>query len=366
MKKTIISVLIVFCCVITSIAQTGKITIKGKIDGIKNGSLYMLARSSEEKVDTLGSCNIKKGKFKFKGVIAEPMFAQLVVGGFSGGFELFVEPGVTYDAFLCNGDGYYIRGGRLNNSYAAHMRSSDSLRAVISGLQERYDAARAGKKFRSASLVNDTLQREKDNLWAMTQNFLDANDNIIMAYTIYSNIVMRDMGLKETRAMYESMGKGAKATQYGRIIEERINRLVKTQGGAKAPDFTLPDVDGNPVTMSAVKGKIKILDFWASWCGPCRLNNPELKKIYEEFRDKGLVIIGISLDDEKEDWEMAIEADGLDWINVSSLKGWDCDIARLYNVKGVPALFILDENNNIIATGLRDEQLKIFLHENLK
>ena len=366
MKKTIISVLIVFCCVMTSIAQTGKITIKGKIDGIKNGSLYMLARSSEEKVDTLGSCNIKKGKFKFKGVIAEPMLAQLVVGGFSGGFELFVEPGVTYDAFLCNGDGYYIRGGRLNDSYAAHMRSSDSLRAVISGLQERYDAARAGKKFRSASLVNDTLQREKDNLWAMTQNFLDANDNIIMAYTIYSNIVMRDMGLKETRAMYESMGKGAKATQYGRIIEERINRLVKTQGGAKAPDFTLPDVDGNPVTMSAVKGKIKILDFWASWCGPCRLNNPELKKIYEEFRDKGLVIIGISLDDEKEDWEMAIEADGLDWINVSSLKGWDCDIARLYNVKGVPALFILDENNNIIATGLRDEQLKIFLHENLK
>ena len=365
MKKTILSLLLFFC-VMTSVAQTGKITVKGKIDGIKSGTLYLLARSSEEKLDTLSSCKIKKGKFKLKSTIDEPMHVQLVVGGFSGGFDLFIEPGVTYDAFLCDGDGYYIRGGRLNDSYTAHMKSSDSLRFLISGLQERYDAARAGKKFRSASLVNDTLQREKENLRVVTQNFLDANDNIIMAYTIYSNIVMRDMGLKETRAMYESMGKGAKATQYGRIIEERINRLVKTQGGAKAPDFTLPDVDGNPVTMSAVKGKIKILDFWASWCGPCRLNNPELKKIYEEFRDKGLVIIGISLDDEKEDWEVAIEADGLDWINVSSLKGWDCDIARLYNVKGVPALFILDENNNIIATGLRDEQLKIFLHENLK
>jgi thiol-disulfide isomerase/thioredoxin len=118
--------------------------------------------------------------------------------------------------------------------------------------------------------------------------------------------------------------------------------------------------------MSAVKGKIKIIDFWASWCGPCRLNNPELKKIYDEFREKGLVIIGVSLDDEREDWEMAIETDGLDWTNVSSLKGWDCDVVRLYNVTGVPSLFILDENNNIIATGLRDEQLKIFLHENLK
>ena len=366
MKKSVLSMLLVLLCAVTSVAQTGKVTVKGKIDGIKSGTLYLLARSSEESIDTLASCKIKKGKFKLKGTVEEPVLAQLVVGGFSGGFELFVEPGVTYDAFLCNGDGYYIRGGRLNDSYTAHMISSDSLNAIISGLQERYDAARAGKKFRSASLVNDTLQREKENLWAMTQNFLDANDNIIMAYTIYSNIVMRDMGLKETRTMYESMGQGAKDTQYGRIIEERINRLVKTQGGAKAPDFTLPDVNGNPVTMSAVKGKIKILDFWASWCGPCRLNNPELKKIYKEFRDKGLVIIGISLDDEKEDWEMAIEADGLDWINVSSLKGWDCDIARLYNVKGVPSLFILDENNNIIATGLRDEQLKIFLLEKLK
>jgi peroxiredoxin len=366
MKKGILSLLFVLCCVMFSVAQTGKITVKGKIDGIKSGTLYLTARSSEEKTDTLGSCKIKKGKFKLKGTVKEPLLAQLVVGGFSGGFDLFVEPGVSYNAFLRDGDGYYIRGGELNESYTAHIKSSDSLRAVISGLQERYDAARAERKFRSASLVNDTLQREKENFRAMTQSFLQTNDNVITAYTMYSNIVMRDMGLRETRGMYETMGDGAKDTQYGRMIKERIERMMKTQGGAKAPDFTLPDVNGNPVTMSAVKGKIKIIDFWASWCGPCRLNNPELKKIYEEFRGKGLVIIGVSLDEEREDWQMAIEDDGLDWVNVSSLKGWDCEIVRLYNVKGVPALFILDENNNIIATGLRDEQLKIFLHENLK
>ena len=366
MKKSVLSMLLVLLCAVTSVAQTGKVTVKGKIDGIKSGTLYLLARSSEESIDTLASCKIKKGKFKLKGTVEEPVLAQLVVGGFSGGFDLFVEPGVAYDAFLCDSDGYYIRGGRLNDSYTSHMKSSDSLRLVISGLQERYDAARAEKKFRSASLVNDTLQREKEVLRVMTQNFLQSNDNIITAYTMYSNIVMRDMGLRDTRGIYEAMSDGAKDTQYGRMIKERIDRMMKTQGGAKAPDFILPDVNGNPVTMSAVKGKIKIIDFWASWCGPCRLNNPELKKIYEEFRGKGLVIIGVSLDDEKEDWEMAIEDDGLDWINVSSLKGWDCEIVRLYNVKGVPSLFILDENNNIIATGLRDEQLKIFLHENLK
>ena len=90
------------------------------------------------------------------------------------------------------------------------------------------------------------------------------------------------------------------------------------------------------------------------------------KEIYADFHDKGLEIIGVSLDDEKEDWAFAVEKDGLGWINVSSLKGWDCEVARLYNVKGIPALYVLDENNNIIATGLRDEQLRVFLQENLK
>ena len=159
---------------------------------------------------------------------------------------------------------------------------------------------------------------------------------------------------------------GSQVEQDSLAVQEQNQGDTAEKERIPAPDFTVYDRDGNEVHLSDFSGKPVILNFWASWCGPCRLNNPELKKIYEEFRDKGLVIIGISLDDEKEDWEMAIEADGLDWINVSSLKGWDCDIARLYNVKGVPALFILDENNNIIATGLRDEQLKIFLHENLK
>ena len=366
MKKYIFLALLAICFVATSVAQGGAVTIKGKINGIKSGTLYLLAQSSEEESDTVGCCKIKKGKFKMSATVAEPMFAQLVVGGFSGGFTLFVEPGVVYDAYLTNDADYYIKGGHLNTVYTTHMKASDSLRAVITGLRERYDAARAGRKFRTASLVNDTLKREQESLRVITQEFLAANDNVILAYTIYSNILMRNSGFKETRGMYDSMGKGAKESQFGRIIKERIDRLSKTDSGAKAPDFTLNDLEGNTVTMSTVKGKIKIIDFWASWCGPCRLNNPALKEIYADFHDKGLEIIGVSLDDEKEDWAFAVEKDGLGWINVSSLKGWDCEVARLYNVKGIPALYVLDENNNIIATGLRDEQLRVFLQENLK
>ena len=366
MKKFMLFLSLIVCCAMAAVAQEADIVIKGKIDGIKKGRLYMLARSSEESTDTLGSCDFKKGKFELKAVADEPLLVQLVVEGFSGCFTLFAEPGTSYKAYLCDGPDFYINGGKLNSAYTVHMRKSDSLRAVIEELQTTYDAYRSSRKFRSASLVNDTLKREKDYLREFTTGFLADNDNVISAYTIYSNIVMRDAALKETKSMYASLGEGAKSSQYGRMIKERIDRLAKTQGGAKAPDFTLPDAKGNEVTMSTVKGKIKIIDFWASWCGPCRLNNPALKALYEEYHPKGLEIIGVSLDTNKANWEKAIEKDGLTWINVSSLKGWNCDVVRLYNITGVPSVLVLDENNNIIATGLRGEQLKMFLHENLK
>lgn len=363
--KKITLMMLLLCSAAIVVAQENSVRIKGKIEGIKKGRLYLLARSTEENTDTLGFCDFKKGKFDLKAVVDEPLVTQLVVDGFSGGFMLFAEPGTAYSACLSEGDNFYIKGGELNECYTAHIKASDSLRAVTDGLQERYDALRAERKFRSASLVNDTLQIEKEKLRKLTDDFLAANDNVITAYTFYSNIVMRELPLRETRKMYSSLGTGAKASQFGRLLKERIARLAKTEGGAKAPDFTLNDAEGNAVTMSSVKGKIKIIDFWASWCGPCRLNNPALRKLYDEFHEKGLEIIGVSLDTDKAAWEKAMEKDGLSWVNVSSLKGWNCEIVRLYNVTGVPALFILDEYNNIVATGLRGEQLRAFLEENL-
>ena len=365
MKKTTLLTLMLLC-VLTSMAQAGDIAIKGKIEGIKKGRLYLLARSGEEQTDTLGYCDFKRGKFTLTAVAEEPVVAQFVVDGFAGGFTLFAEPGVTYEAYLSEGDNYYIRGGQLNDSYTAHMKESAAMRKAIDGMQSRYDSLRTARKFRSASQVNDSLQRQQNALRELTNTFLGSNDNIIAAYTIYSNLLMREASLRETRSMYATLGEGAKGSQYGRIIKERIKRLEKTEGGAQAPDFTLTDPQGNAVTMSSVKGKIKIIDFWASWCGPCRLNNPALRKLYDELHPLGLEIIGVSLDTNKAAWEKAIEKDGLTWINVSSLKGWKCDLISLYNITGVPALFVLNENNQIIATGLRGEQLREFLEERLR
>lgn len=346
--------------------QKNEVVIKGKTDGIKEGILHVIIQKSLDEVDTLSSTPFNKSRFKINYEISEPMVTNIMLDGYQGGFTMIAEPGAKYDAFLSNSDKSYIKGGTFNDAYNSHLHKSDSMRNRINEIEVRYADLRKNNKFRSASATNDTLRREKELLRNMTAEFLSSNDNLITAYTMYSNIAMREMGLNESRSIYENMGEEAKRSQYGRLIKERIERLEDTAKNAPAPDFTLADPDGNEVTMSKVPGKIKIIDFWASWCGPCRMNNPSLRKLYEEFHDKGLEIIGVSLDNKPDKWKGAIEKDGLKWINISSLKGWQCEVARKYNVKGIPALFVLDENNRIIASELRGEALRTFIQERLK
>ena len=136
--------------------------------------------------------------------------------------------------------------------------------------------------------------------------------------------------------------------------------IFKIEIGSIAPDFTAPDPDGNSVTLSKVLGKITILDFWASWCRPCRVENPNFVKLYNKYHDKGLNIISVSLDRENQmkRWVNAIEKDNLNWYNVSNLKYWQDPVAQLYNISSIPATFILDEKGKIIATRLRGSALE--------
>lgn len=136
--------------------------------------------------------------------------------------------------------------------------------------------------------------------------------------------------------------------------------------GKAAPDFTLPDVNGKPVSLNSFKGKYVLVDFWASWCKPCRIENPNVVAAYNKFKDKNFTILGVSLDENKEAWLNAIKADNLTWPHVSDLKQWDSMVIPLYQFEGIPYNVLLDPQGNVIAEGLRGSDLEAKLASVIK
>lgn len=375
--KCIITALLISVFAINLVGQNvpsdiGIITIKGKIDGIQSGKLLFLSQTGEKTVDTLGTSVInpssvgKGGNFKLVAMAKEPVIGHIVVEGYSGGFLLLGEPGVVYDANLTNDSSAYIRGGKLQDDYHNYLKISNKYNSEIIRLNKKYKELKNGSKFRSASHVNDSLQSQIAERKQSAERFFGSHDDLITAYTYLLNAQMGRANLVKTEELYNELGPGARASIAGRILKQRIESLGRTERkGAKAPDFVLRDINGNDVRMSEVKAKIKIIDFWASWCGPCRRNNPSLVKLYEDFHDKGLEIIGISLDEKESSWKKAVQHDGLTWLQLSSLKGWQDEVAISYNVKAIPTMFVLDSKNRIIATGLKGETLYNFVNERL-
>ena len=189
-------------------------------------------------------------------------------------------------------------------------------------------------------------------------------DSYVAAYILAGKLYEYDY--EKLVEKFNTLGENAKATEPGKTIADRIQKLSAVAVGQVAPDFTLNTPDGKPLSMHSIKGKVKVIDFWASWCGPCRGENPNVVKMYEKFHPKGLEILSVSLDEDKDAWLKAIEDDKLTWNHVSDLKGWQNAAAQLYCVNGIPHLVVLDENNVIVAKDLRGEELQNKVAELLK
>ena len=165
--------------------------------------------------------------------------------------------------------------------------------------------------------------------------------------------------------MYEALTPEIKETSAGKQIKTKLDNGAKTSIGSKAPNFSAPSPSGEEIALNEVLGKATILDFWAAWCKPCRAENPNVVRVYNQYKDKGLSILGVSLDRRAEDWKKAIQDDGLEWHHVSNVQYFD-EIAALYNVTAIPATFILDENGVIVAKNLRGPALEAKISEMLQ
>ena len=234
-----------------------------------------------------------------------------------------------------------------------NMRNS----CTVKGSPEQAVMKRAGElQFtRTFAVMFGYVMDQKD---VSLEAFIDSNLNRVSIAYFMEDLLLSKYPFEEIAKDYERLAPEVKASAAGRSLKGHIDYMKPTQMGGIAPDIDLTTPEEKHVSLYSLRGKYVLLDFWASWCGPCRKEIPNLKAIYERFRDKGFEIYSVSLDDKRDAWTKAISELELPWVHVSSLKGWDCPVAKRYGVTSVPKMYLLNPKGEIVAVDLRGEELE--------
>ena len=332
--------------------------IKGNLKNY-SGKMFLITSHEKERIDTLAVANIENGKLELRGSLQEPLLAWLQAEKGDLKIPVYLEnSSFSLEIDMSKPAEYTLSGGRLQNLFNKFdVEVIDSVRMRREVLKQEYRKAAESDNLFGVMHIR-ALMANVDSIYESKEDaFLRENNNIVSAGLIRGrlNELLRKKGL---RAKFELLGDTARNSVVGRELEYSLSREKSTDIGAIAPDFTMNTPEGNPVSLHSIKAKVKIVDFWASWCGPCRAENPNVRNVYSKYHDSGLEIISVSLDNKKERWLQAIEQDSLPWIHVSDLLGWECAAAKLYGVRGIPFLLVLDEDNRIIGTKLRGEELE--------
>lgn len=376
---------------ITALAQTNDtFVINGKLGNVSTpAKVYLSYQLGANNVTD--STNVVNGAFSFTGTIINPVNATIAVNYKGLPLEKFIDANYKYadngslisktaddlDFFLEKGtititskdsiDKAQITGSQLNTD---NVKLQAQLKAINQKGEKLMAEAKAATPeqqksaaFRSAMQARyKALQTEQKTT---LKSFISANPNSYLSLLALTSVSGPAPDVSEVEPLYNSLSQNIKDTEAGKMMKAQLEALKVTAIGSEAPDFIQNDVNGNPVKLSSFRGKYVLLDFWASWCGPCRQENPNVARNYARFKNKNFTVVGVSLDrpDGKSAWLAAIKSDGLDWTQLSDLKFWNNQAAALYSVTSIPQNYLIDPQGKIIAKNLRGEDLDAKLEQ---
>ncbi|WP_293784713.1 TlpA disulfide reductase family protein [uncultured Pedobacter sp.] len=374
--KTLIIGAVVALCSLNATAQKGY-TIKGQIGKLGKPAKAFLLTTKEGK-QVLDSVPLVNGSFTFRGHVDGPMEATLRLKHDDAveipgkrikidGLSLILD---NEDITITGKDSLKTAVMKGSTQTEESRRVDDLLRPIYNKMQalnKEYEDLPEAKKQDKAVIMDleKRAQKTEKEIMDAKIDYVKKNPNSFMSLMALNSTLAPGFDAVEMEKVYLTINPKLRDSYFGKEVGLRIATFKKTQEGVEAQDFTQPDVDGKMVKLSDYRGKYVLLDFWASWCAPCRRENPNVVKVYEQYKSKGFEILGVSLDKaaDKAKWIKAIADDKLTWKQVSDLKGWENEAAAKYEVKAIPMNFLIDPSGKIIAKELRGPALEAKIKE---
>ena len=359
------NILLIFSLFIVGISckpDKDAFVIQGKIEGLKEQFIYLIHPvESGEKIDTL---EVKNGTFKIKGIVSAPNIYLLAFGEDYMPIEIFLEPGkfeITGD--FKDFDHIQVEGGTLQKTYNDFSITMNPVNESYMQVFDKLTQAKNDSNFVLVDSINVLLDSIKDTYYENAYQFVEKQPVSIVSAKLISEILMSFPDVDRLDPIVNQFDAYVKKTSYGQKIMNTLNTIRKTKVGTESPNFTLSDLEGNEISLEKYRGKYVLIDFWASWCAPCRDVNPRMVSLFQKYRGKKFDMLGISIDDNLEQWKDAVIKDQLSWAQVVD----DKNISNQeFGIVSIPANILVDPDGIIIAKNIFGKKLETKLEEVLK